>query len=225
MRFEPYLMAGLVLLAGCNDRVGKDADRGADAVPAAASTAASGISSGPPRSVRMLIDAGVVTPEGRLADRRYSGRFVIRTAAPGEQAVASATVGGACLIARVPTGKPPCRFDADCNSRYDGLKSATGYAYCLGNGSSDVPAGQCWIKPNKDYCLKGVGEGSHKTPAVSPVEVANFARDRYRTTDVAWKVIGCLNGPDYNGRKPCELRGTAEAANSQVMYDEGPELR
>lgn len=208
---------GLLLLAGCGDKPASGILEGPKSQTNASSTPGTSLNEGPAVfSNRMLVEAGSVSGEGLL----YIGDYNIRQALVTEPGLPQSTVGGACIVARIEGAGGPCRSDRECRDSYGALKGEEGYAYCLAGTRTGASTGSCWIKPNKNYCDKGKGPGSHTTPAINTSLVKTFAKEQFNTTDVKWKVIGCLNGPDIDGKKPCALRGR-QLPSTAVMYDEG----
>lgn len=165
---------------------------------------ASGNAPGPQSTGAMTVDPQkIVSAAGNL--RTMHGEFTIRAARPNEPSVDPATIGGACLLAKIPVEGKSCNAAQDCNIAIAGQPTPwTGY--CL--GPDNLPTtqnGTCWVKPSdRQYCLKGVGPGDHATPVTdtSPVYdyVAQTSPQWRRPID--WVLVGCLNGA-YTGKPPC----------------------
>ncbi len=148
-------------------------------------------------------------PGTRHNPRLLSGKFTIRSPAPGERLFSTNGSGGACLIARVPQDPKACTLDTECDLvvRRRGLVGrTTWHGYCLKGGGG--PSGTCWVKPSDDYCLKGphVQTGQHTLPVVDTTEVYQYltgspAASPVRPVD--WMVYACLNGVFSSGKPPC----------------------
>ena len=122
--------------------------------------------------------------------RMLSGRFEIREPRQGEQSVADATVGGACLVAQVPIDPKACTVANDCK-----ISGQDFFPYCS--------SGQCWVKPKNESCVRGVGEGSYETPQKDVSEIYTYLAAQGEGRPVSWMVLGCLSGPLVNGLPGC----------------------
>ena len=140
----------------------------------------------------------IVSEPGNI--RVLHGEFEIRDAKPNETYMASATLGGACVLAHIPVEGKSCTAASQCNINEAGV-SWTGY--CL--GADHLPTtqgGSCWVKlSDKDNCLKGVGKGQHSTPAmdVTPAYTYTAVHSPHWHQPIDWLLLGCLNGTPPGG--------------------------
>jgi hypothetical protein len=186
--------APLLCLGACNKN---NAENGA-----ANLTGTSG--PGKPPAGAMTVDPQrIVSEAGSI--RTLHGVFSIRAAKPNEPSLDPATVGGACLLAKIPVEGKSCNAQEQCSITVPGQPEAW-FGYCL--GPDQLPTthgGTCWVKlSDEQNCLKGVGAGDYSTPAMDVsaayAYVAQHSPSWHRPID--WVLLGCLNGPITNG-PPC----------------------
>lgn len=139
---------------------------------------------------------------------QVQGTFEIAEANPGETRVQSANpTGGACLVTQDTSSPSRCNADADCEvTAYrdvDGTLHVPGdeaYGYCLPYHDAALPK-TCWIKPSKNYCVKGptIGLGKHNTPNIGEGQARAYLG---HYSQLSWRVVACVNGNDADGHLP-----------------------
>jgi len=157
----------------------------------------------PPAGAMTVEPKKIVSDPGNL--RKLHATFSIRPARPNEPYMAPASVGGACLIAKIPVEGKACAKATDCDITPSGQPKWTGY--CL--GADQLPTtqgGTCWVKlSDSQNCLKPVPAGDHQTPAMDMsaayAYVAETSPNWRRPID--WVIVGCLNGPFNAPPPPC----------------------
>jgi hypothetical protein len=160
---------------------------------------------GQPPDGAMTVEPGkIVSAPGNI--RKLHATFTIRPARPNEPYMAPTSVGGACLIAKIPVEGKACAKATDCNIT-TGTPPETWTGYCL--GADQLPTtqgGTCWVKlSDRLNCRKPAPPGNHSTPAMDMsaayAYVAETSPDWNRPID--WVILGCLNGPFGAPPPPC----------------------
>ena len=156
---------------------------------------------GQPPAGAMTIDAQkIVSDPGSI--RTLHGEFVIRAARPNEPSVNPATLGGACLIAKIPVEGKSCNAQEECNV----AGKPEWFGYCLGpDRLPTTQGGTCWVKlSDEKNCLKKVGEGDHSTPSMDMTAAYDYVAEKSPNwrKPIDWALLGCLNGVSQGG-PPC----------------------
>jgi hypothetical protein len=187
------LCGASILAAACSSNEGES------------SNATSNASGGQPPAGAMTVDPlRIVSEPGNI--RLLHATFSIRPARPNEPYMAPATVGGACLIAKVPVEGKSCAKASDCDITAPGQPKWTGY--CLGADNLPVTTqgGSCWIKlSDQKNCLKPVGPGDHATPAMDVSAAYDYVAQQSpgQRRPIDWLILGCLNGTFGAPPPPC----------------------
>jgi hypothetical protein len=188
------LASPLLWLPGCNKNNAENSAANLTGTPGRAKPSAGAMTIDPQK---------IVSEAGSI--RTLHGVFSIRAAKPNEPALDPATVGGACLLAKIPVEGKSCSSQEECNIPVPGQPDGW-YGYCLGR--DQVPTtlgGTCWVKlSDEQNCLKGVGAGNYSTPTMDVsaayTYVAQHSPNWHKPID--WVLMGCLNG-QFTGAPPC----------------------